>query len=199
MSRLDSFPVAFVAGLVVIAGMAVVLAGGPAVGGQPFGGSQTRNPSGFQQAHAEQTGQQSSAQVSNRLEVTRKRGTVSDGRLGTVRLTVRRAPGAAAVDLSATNVALVSDSGTVTLDYGDETPSFTLESVRDDDNSIRADATLNDADDRAVVVIDASQPDVPRLGPGDQAAATLTTADGAKTTVTLEVPGSVRNGTAVSL
>ncbi|AAV48232.1 flagellin A precursor [Haloarcula marismortui ATCC 43049] len=66
------------------------------------------NTAGFLQSSAEQTGQQSSDQVTNRLQVTSATGqigTVSgEDRVGVVNISVSRAPGAGNIDLSETTI-----------------------------------------------------------------------------------------------
>jgi len=66
------------------------------------------NTAGFLQSSAEQTGQQSSDQVTNRLQVTSATGqigTVSgEDRVGVVNISVSRAPGVGNIDLSETTI-----------------------------------------------------------------------------------------------
>jgi len=67
------------------------------------------NTAGFLQSSAEETGQQSSDQVTNRLEVVNAVGTqINDNGNGDtvdmVELTIRKAPGAGNIDLGATTI-----------------------------------------------------------------------------------------------
>jgi len=77
------------------------------------------NTAGFLQSSAEQTGQQSSDQVTNRLQVTSATGqigTVSgEDRVGVVNISVSRAPGAGNIDLSETTIQWVDSSGSYSL------------------------------------------------------------------------------------
>jgi flagellin-like protein len=94
------------------------------------------NTAGFLQSQSEETGQQSSQQVTNRLDVVSKTGVKTDGsgesvvgiddettvsidttdstpdKIGLVTLTVTKAPGAQDIDLQDVTIQWVSDGGT---------------------------------------------------------------------------------------
>ena len=101
------------------------------------------NTAGFLQSGAEETGQQSSDQVTNRLQVVSAVGEDIDGsNVDTARITVKKAPGANNIDLSTTTLQFVHSSGStdVTFNSYDDTddPSptnaedFNVVDVQDD-------------------------------------------------------------------
>jgi flagellin FlaB len=128
------------------------------------------NTAGFLQSSAEETGQQSSDQVTNRLEVTNTVGIQinnDENTVGLIELTVRKAPGAGNIDMGATSLQLVHSSGSYDLIYGpgdsnnpqdgSEAPNathFNVSTVQDDDTSITDSQVLNDPSDRATIYVD---------------------------------------------
>src|SRR6056297_1918035 len=76
------------------------------------------NTAGFLQSSAEETGQQSSDQVTNRLEVVNTVGVDIDStnsEVDTVQVTVKKAPGAANIDIGSTIAQFVLSSGSYDL------------------------------------------------------------------------------------
>lgn len=123
------------------------------------------NTAGFLQSGAQETGQQSSDQVTNRLDVVSTIGTGVDTERDSIKyaeLTVRAAPGAGNVDLGATTIQIVNSRGSHDLVAGRETggtlapntTTFQVEEIADDDDSIRDNQVLNDPADRARITID---------------------------------------------
>jgi len=123
------------------------------------------NTAGFLQSSAEESGEQSSAQVTNRLQVVNAVGSdITDPGTGsevaTVELTVKKAPGADNVDLTTTTAQWVSSDGTFdivskqALNEGGGTSgdaAFLTNTFQDDDNSISNSNVLNDPADRATM------------------------------------------------
>src|SRR6056297_3436942 len=94
------------------------------------------NTAGFLQSGAEETGQQSSDQVTNRLQEVSAVGQVetndslsSAGNISTVNITVKRAPGANNIDLSTTTLQFVHSSGATDLTYDSADPAATTFNV----------------------------------------------------------------------
>ncbi|WP_018256400.1 archaellin/type IV pilin N-terminal domain-containing protein [Halomicrobium katesii] len=181
------------------------------------------NTAGFLQSSAEESGEQSSAQVTNRLQVVNAAGsdiqTSGTAQVTTVEVTVKKAPGADNVDLDTTTAQWVSDDGTFNVvsdnvqgqdgTSGDAT--FGITAFQDDDSSIDTSSVLNDPADRAVMTFrtdsvdsgDNTSPSVETisatLDEGSTATIKLNTQAGGETTATLVVPESLSGKSAVSL
>jgi len=141
------------------------------------------NTAGFLQSSAEETGQQSSDQVTNRLQVVSSVGEDINGdTVDTVRITVKQAPGANNIDLSTTTLQFVHSSGSTDLTYPDtggyqdaspgNANDFSVTDVQDEDNSISGDdnVVLNDPSDRAQIILDTSS--ITSSGFGERSATT---------------------------
>jgi len=161
------------------------------------------NTAGFLQSSAEETGQQSSDQVTNRLEVVNTVGTVTSGEVTQVELTIKKAPGAANIDIGSTISQWVDSSGSYDITYTDVTTGdddFTVDTVQDDDTSITDSQVLNDPADRAVITFDLSASGGPSaLAEGSTATVRLNTQSGGTTTVRLVVPETLSGNSAVTL
>ncbi|WP_276273840.1 archaellin/type IV pilin N-terminal domain-containing protein [Haloarcula litorea] len=177
------------------------------------------NTAGFLQSSAEETGQQSSDQVTNRLEVVSAVGTdidQSEKKVDTVEVTVKKAPGAGNIDLGSTIAQWVDSSGSYDLTYGEpgttkapNSTTFSVTTVQDDDSSIDSSQVLNDPADRATIRFDiddirADENDDSNtasagLDEGGTATIQLNTQSGGTTTVRLVVPETLSGNSAVSL
>ncbi|MFT4921673.1 MAG: flagellin FlaB [Haloarculaceae archaeon] len=182
------------------------------------------NTAGFLQSQSEQTGQQSSSQVSDRLQVVNVVGDNIDSQpsIEVVNLTVKKAPGAGDIDLATTTMQWVSDEQVVDIVHKSEAQSgatneFGLDTVTDDDTSISTSQVLTDQQDRALMVLDigSSADDIDNTGSagpadadttavnalteGQTADIEITTQAGGSTTVTLVVPDSLSGKTSVAL
>jgi flagellin FlaB len=177
------------------------------------------NTAGFLQSSAEETGQQSSDQVTNRLEVVNTVGTqINGGSVDLIELTVRKAPGAGNIDIGTTTLQMVHSSGSYDLTYStDETGTqiadsddFNLTTVQDDDSSITDSQVLNDPSDRAVIyvhagsVISGEDPTAAGsegegLGEGSTATIRINTQSGGTTELRLVVPETLSGDSAVTL
>ncbi|MBV0903776.1 archaellin/type IV pilin N-terminal domain-containing protein [Haloarcula salina] len=166
------------------------------------------NTAGFLQSSAEETGQQSSDQVTNRLQLVNAVGEdINDNGVQTVNLTVKRAPGAANIDIGSTIAQWVDSSGSYDLTVDDNNPktsdndNFGVTEVQDDDGSISDSQVLNDPADRARLEFSAeairggSNP----LPEGATGTVRLNTQSGGTTTVRLVVPETLSGNSAVSL
>jgi len=169
------------------------------------------NTAGFLQSGAEETGQQSSDQVTNRLQVVSAVGTdVSSDGVDTVSITVKKAPGANNIDLSSTTLQFVHSSGSNDITFGtyaaDEStldPSgtaFDVTDVQDEGGqSIEGDApVLNDPADRAQIILD-TQEITGGFAEGDTATIQINTQSGGTTELRLVVPETLSGSSAVNL
>ena len=137
------------------------------------------NTAGFLQTQSEQTGQQSSAQVTDRLEPVSKTGNVSHFytnndtvvvnessenlsspnqalRVNEVSLVVQKSPGAEDINISATTFELVGPNGTDRFPFTNETVVNETRSLQDDDTSLDDRTTgliLNSRTDRLVLTL----------------------------------------------
>ncbi|WP_324665518.1 archaellin/type IV pilin N-terminal domain-containing protein [Haloarcula sediminis] len=169
------------------------------------------NTAGFLQSGAEETGQQSSDQVTNRLQVVSAVGQDINGdTVDTVRITVKQAPGANNIDLSTTTLQFVHSSGSTDLTFGSydasDSPSpgndadFNVVDVQDEDGSIDADGVvLNDPADRAQIILDASSITSSGFTEGDTATIQINTQSGGNTELRLVVPETLSGASAVNL
>ena len=113
------------------------------------------NTAGFLQSKSQETGQQSSKQVSDRVQEAAAVGNVTTDRtIDIVNVTVTQAPGVGEVDIQNATVSWIDNSGiyqliSTTQNYtagsGPSCEEFSYVEVKDSDGS---DNVLNDADDR---------------------------------------------------
>ncbi|CDK40518.1 archaellin/type IV pilin N-terminal domain-containing protein [Halorubrum sp. AJ67] len=148
------------------------------------------NTAGFLQTQAEATGEESTAQVSDRLQVVSQSGNVTDGNSGDrvvdqLNITVAQSPGASNIDLNETSVELIGDNGQETFQLSADQASIDIYTGED------GDVVLTDASDRADVGIDLNTTNSGIYGVlegGDRLSVTFTTPSGATTTAELRVP-----------
>ncbi|OYR56410.1 flagellin [Halorubrum sp. Ea1] len=164
------------------------------------------NTAGFLQTQAEATGEESTAQVSDRLQIVSQSGTFDDtlspGQIDRLDFVVAQSPGAENVDLSAVSVELIGSSGqeTFTLSEADGGDGTEIDIFNSPNNVV-----LTDNSDRAQVTIDLDQNGVNAdnqvgatpyvLQEGDTLTVTFTTASGASTTTEIRVPSTVVDST----
>ena len=180
------------------------------------------NTAGFLQTQAENTGTESTEQVSNNINVLGAVGQVNNSdQVNETRLTVAPAAGSAAVNLEDLTIQYVSDDEFANLvhnstaqdgDYGFETEAITAED--------RSDNVMTDSSDRYEIIVplgsdvglndsaiadsehDGNNSDLALLDEGESAELTITTAAGAQLTATVQVPESLagsENGSTVTL
>ncbi|MBB6647694.1 flagellin [Halobellus sp. MBLA0160] len=162
------------------------------------------NTAGFLQATAEDTGQESVDQVTERIEVINEHGTVGTNTeyVANLTLTVGLASGADATDLNSTTIKYLSEDSVATLsnntnalsgDPGTDT-AFNVTAVEgtDTDNSF---GVLNSEEDRYEVVINAeaieSGSGDSGLEPGETVRLEITTQSGGTTSVVLTMPNQI--------
>ena len=166
------------------------------------------NTAGFLQSKSQETGQQSSKQVSNRLQEVSTVGNVSDSdKVDMVNVTVTQAPGAGEIDIQNATVTWIGPSGTnqlvantsgvySSLSDGIQNNEFSYESVKNADGENPE--VLNDPDDRLNLVFDTKQINSV-LGEGDEVTIKINTMSGATTSIRFTVPESLGNKQAVEL
>ncbi|MFC7096027.1 archaellin/type IV pilin N-terminal domain-containing protein [Halobaculum marinum] len=167
------------------------------------------NTAGFLQSKSQETGQQSSKQVSNRLQEVATVGNVTtNGEIDIVNVTVTQAPGAGEIDIHNATVTWIGPTGTYQLqsttqnfsDNGALTDGDKLYSYESVKNAAGSENVLNDADDRLNLVFDVSGPtngDV--LNEGDEVTIKINTMSGATTSIRFTVPESLGQKEAVEL
>jgi flagellin FlaB len=162
------------------------------------------NTAGFLQSQSQETGESSSEQVTNRVDVVSAVGEQVDGNsIGKVKVTVKQAPGAANIDLSQTIVQWTDDSGAYDLTFqgtgSDAADSgFNVTNVQDDDSSI---PVLNDPSDRFQLQMDLSEYRANNAGlsEGSTAELQINTQSGGTSNVILNVPQTLSGTSAVNL
>ncbi len=169
------------------------------------------NTAGFLQSKSEQTGEESSAQVSNRVQVVSTYGNVTDDKhVDFVNFTVMRGSGSDDINLSTATVQWIGpDSATTlvgnnssidgnTVIVAPENDEFAISPIKDTD---RSRPVLNSQDDRLRLTIPAYHlsDDGLGLGEGDTAEVTITTQYGSTTTYQVSVPQSLSQQKAVTV
>ena len=178
------------------------------------------NTAGFLQSQAEQTGQESTEQVSNGIQVNSITTVVDqpNNGIGVLELRVGLAPGSSSVDLTEATIQWVgeSNSETISIDSGGSpTTAYsasgtTVTATSNAEIPNDQNAVLNNPEDRTTIVIvgdvagvsldngDQLPDDLP-LTSGDEATITITTQDGAQTTAEIDVPRVLSSGEGLSL
>ena len=169
------------------------------------------NTAGFLQSQAEATGEESTSQVSDGLQIqTSTAEATASGNIEEIELEVSLAPGSDPVDVTEATLEWVGEDDATTqeieqIDRGgtDETDSTNV--VVDDSDPIE----LTDSSESTTIAIMAEETDaigaVGELGTdlpmnaGDSASITITTASGGQTSEVLNVPRIVQDGEGVDL
>ena len=162
------------------------------------------NTAGFLQAQSEQTGQESTSQVTDRLQTVSVTGAnVTDGTIYRINVTVSKAPGADDIDLLNVTAQWSGPQGAYVLneEIQDGDPSFQAVAFKDADGSFSADSqVINDADDRAILIF---EPGVKfgdeGLHEGETAEIRLTTGSASTTVVRISAPRSLAGKSSVAL
>jgi flagellin-like protein len=162
------------------------------------------NTAGFLQSSAEQSGQESQEQVTNRLAVQSTTGIVSGETVTQIEVNVKQAPGADDINLEEMSIRYLAADGAADLTYdsaasaGDS--NFGLSIIKDDPNN---EYTLDDTGDIMKITIDlAADPGtaaMDALEPGETAELEITTESGGSTTELISVPDSLSGSSAVDL
>ena len=164
------------------------------------------NTAGFLQSQSEQTGEESTSQVTDRLDVLGVTGNVTD--VGTdrevdkINITVSKASGSEDIDLAGVTIDLVGPDGSYFLENDvDETEdadgTFSHSPLRDMDES---DPIVASTEDRFRLTLNLSNgAQHANLEEGQNAELTLTAQAGGQSTLRISVPESLAGEEAVSL
>ncbi|MFC7097310.1 archaellin/type IV pilin N-terminal domain-containing protein [Halobaculum marinum] len=161
------------------------------------------NTAGFLQSKSQETGQQSSKQVSNRLQevVTVGQVDTANNQIYAVNVTVTQAPGAGEIDLQNATINWIGPSGTETLTHDEASGTnwqFNTTAVKNTDGS---NTVLNDADDRFNVnfLLNTTANGPGKLSEGEEVTIKINTMSGATTSIRFTVPESLGQKSAVEL
>jgi flagellin-like protein len=156
------------------------------------------NTAGFLQSKGAATGEEASAQVSNRIDVVSAYGNVTgDEKVDYTNLTVRQAAGADNINLSKSTIQWIGPDTATTLVYNGSAASsenFTTESIKGENSDV-----LVQQSDRIKIVLDSGGITTDGLKAGEEVQLTLTTQYGSKTTYWANVPESLKDKNAVNL
>jgi flagellin FlaB len=174
------------------------------------------NTAGFLQTQAENTGTESTEQVSNNINVLSAVGQVasSNNTVGEVRMSVAPAAGSDAVNLEEVTIQYVSDDDFANLihtdasDVRDSDTIFNTSAITAED---RNDNVMTDSSDRYEIVIylndtlggsgpsgintTGDNSEIGELAEGEEAELTITTDAGAQIVATIKVPDSLAGDT----
>ncbi|MFC6719371.1 archaellin/type IV pilin N-terminal domain-containing protein [Natrialbaceae archaeon GCM10025810] len=161
------------------------------------------NTAGFLQTQAEATGEESTEQVSNNLEIVSETGTVAETNEGPInesRMVAQMSAGSDDIDLSEMTIQVLGPDGSSDLtanESGDgvepeaNESHFGLEEVTDG----TSEDVLQEREDRVEIIMDLEEIDATSeedgLEEGEQADVTLTLQSGSQTTTVLNAPDSL--------
>ncbi|MCX2818429.1 flagellin [Haladaptatus sp. F3-133] len=153
------------------------------------------NTAGFLQSQAEQTGQEATAQVSDRMQVVNvvapNNGSAAPGSGNSYNITVSKASGSGQINISASTLRFSGGGTVTTVDIGDASSSIT-ELTGSSGNDV-----IEDREDRYTISLPASE--VSSVSAGESADITLVTQSGAETTAFLSAPENLESGDDVVL
>ena len=153
------------------------------------------NTAGLLQTQAEATGEESSQQVSDRLQIQSATGVVGDKNVTRVNLTVTKAPGADDIQLENVTYEFVTSDEVITDVVNGTGSGSSISEI----TAATDDTVITSRNDRYVLSFDASVALGGDLDGGEQVSVTLTTAAGASSVTELRVPDSLVNRDAVTL
>jgi len=161
------------------------------------------NTAGFLQTKSQETGEQSGAQVTDRLQLNSITSDDIGGdpaKVQTVDAIASRAPGAGAISLTEVTVQWVGPETVETLKWGDTANGthFSTTMVKNAQSG-GTDSVNSDADTVRFTFSAQDISDGNGLDPGDQVTLRLTTASNGETITTLSVPDSLIGESVVSL
>ncbi|MEZ3115611.1 archaellin/type IV pilin N-terminal domain-containing protein [Halobaculum sp. MBLA0147] len=174
------------------------------------------NTAGFLQSKAQTTGEQSTKQVSDRVQEVVTTGNVASGsnEVNGVNVTVTQAPGAGEIDLENLTVNWVGEQQSYVYVYegadsnsigsgastGGADALFDIEVIRNEGDSATDATVLNDADDRFNLAFKLKQDNGPNsIAEGESVTLKLNTQAGGITTVRFTVPESLEDKSSVLL
>ncbi|MDL0142773.1 archaellin/type IV pilin N-terminal domain-containing protein [Halobacterium salinarum] len=157
------------------------------------------NTAGYLQSKGSATGEEASAQVSNRINIVSAYGNVNNEEVDYVNLTVRQAAGADNINLSKSTIQWIGPDKATTLTHANAADTTTLgEEFNTTLIKGNNDNVLVQQSDRIKVIMYAGGISS-KLGAGDEVQLTVTTQYGSKTTYWAHVPESLKDKNAVTL
>jgi flagellin-like protein len=161
------------------------------------------NTAGFLQSKGEATGEEASAQVSNRVSVVSAFGNVdSNDGVNYVNLTVRQSSGADNINLSKSTIQWIGPDTAETLTYNENDNKLSKDKGEFNTTAVKGGSqVLSDQSDRIKIIIKPKQvsSDSTTLSEGEEVELTITTQYGSKTSYFVNVPESLKDKSAVSL
>ena len=143
------------------------------------------NTAGFLQTQAEATGQESTSQVSDRIQIVSQSGSVDNNNVTDLQFVVAKAPGSGFIDLNRTTIEFIGTQGQETVQVEDLDAG--IENILGVENGV-----LTDSSDRPLISVNVSEtedlPEYDALQEGERLSVTFTTASGATTTTEIRVP-----------
>jgi flagellin-like protein len=149
------------------------------------------NTAGLLQTQAEATGEESSQQVSDRLQIQSATGNVNGEQVDSVNITVTKAPGAEDIQLENVTYEFVTSDQVVT----DVVVPGQISAITSDTD----DNVITSRNDRYQLEFNSTDHLPSAFDGGDRVSVTLTTAPGASTVTELRVPDSLVDRDAVTL
>jgi flagellin FlaB len=155
------------------------------------------NTAGFLQESAEQTGQEAQGEVSDRLDVVNAYTEVSSGSTDKVNITVRKASGSGNINLTASTVQWISDTGQSRSTVGDGTAApIEVYAASDTTSALSGPTIINNSSKYVLsVTFDATNFNGANLNSGDEGTLLITTPSGATTRVEVNVPTDIQDDT----
>lgn len=148
------------------------------------------NTAGLLQSQAEATGQETSDQVSDRVQVISVVGEANNENISGLNLTVSRSAGADDINLEQATVQVFANGSAATLVYDDggaDGTNFTVTDINSGDN------TLSSTEERVILNINLTQ-STGEISAGESVTLQVTTASGATTFVEKRAPSSINDG-----
>jgi len=160
------------------------------------------NTAGLLQSQAEATGQEASEQITDRVDVQTIIGDTEEadgadagdqGDISTLRLTVRKTPGAGDIDMSNALVEVFAKGESATLTHGDTEDGVDDwdEEFASDEISSDDDITLSDTNDRLELTVSLSEALGESLDEGDAVTVQVSTGSGGTAFVEKRAPSSI--------
>ena len=153
------------------------------------------NTAGFLQTQAEATGEESTSQVSDRIQIVSTSGDVDGSQnVDTVRFVVALAPGSSPIDLTQTTIQFIGEQGEAT-DTGQDlvgSGDSSISNIQGVSNNV-----LTDNSDRAEIAIDLTggttsiESTYSALSENERLSVIVTTAAGASTEKEIRVPTTI--------
>jgi flagellin-like protein len=165
------------------------------------------NTAGFLQTKSEQTGQESTQKVTERLEPVTKTGSVvtnsGENEVESIDIDLQQSPGARDINVSAATLELEGPSGVTRVSLanaGSNGASFAA--LQDDDDSLDTGShILNDPKDQVVLTLNLTKSDLggAEFDPGAEATIRINTESGSTSIIQVRVPQSLSGENSVSV